>query len=113
MRKNTALTPTSRKTMADDMKALLDLVSRNPTQARIVMHMERLLTGWREALDPDAYQDRLDALQDGLAEGIEQMAESAGDVDPASKAETRQAAAAVAAMRTAHQAALAGRLTSA
>ncbi len=113
MRKNTALTPTPRKTMADDMKALLDLISRNPTQARIVVHMERLLTDWRETLDPDAYQDRLDALQDGLAEGIEQMAESAGDVDPASKAETRQAAAAVAAMRTAHQAALAGRLTSA
>jgi len=111
MQKNTALAQTRRKTMADDMKALLDLISRNPTQARIIMHMERLLAGWREALDPDAYQDRLDALQDGLAEGIEQMAESAGDVDPASKAETRQAAAAVEAMRTAHRAALAGRLT--
>ena len=99
---------TARKTLADDMKALMDLVSRNPTPARVTMHMERLLAGWREALDPDAYQERLDALQEGLAEGIEQMAEAAADVDPASKAEARNAAAAVETMRTAHRAAMAG-----
>ncbi len=55
----------------------------------------------------------MDTLQEGLAEGIEQMAESAADVDPASKAETRQAAAAVEAMRTAHRAAITGAITSA
>ena len=98
----------ARKTLADDMKALMDLVSRNPTPARVTMHMERLLAGWREALDPDAYGERLDALQEGLAEGIEQMAEGAADVDPASKAEARNAAAAVETMRTAHRASLAG-----
>ena len=102
---------TARKTLADDMKALLDLISRNPTPARVSMHVERLLAGWRVALDQDAYQDRRDALQDGLAEGIEQMAESAGDVNPASKAETRQAAAAVEAMRTAYHAAKAAEPT--
>ncbi len=99
---------TARKTLADDMRALMDLVSRSPTQARVTMHMERLLTGWREALDPDAYQERLDALQSGLAEGIEQMAEAAADVDPASKAEARNAAAAVETMRTAHRVSMAG-----
>ncbi len=107
---------TVRKTLADDMKALMDLVSRSPTQARVTMHMERLLTGWREALDPDAYQERLDALQSGLAEGvessgspdIEQMTEAAADVDPASKAEARNAAAAVETMRTAHRASMVG-----
>ena len=99
---------TARKTLADDMKALMDLVSRNPTPARVTMHMERLLAGWHEALDPDAYQERLDALQEGLAEGIEQMAEGAADVDPASKAEARNAAAAVETMRTAYRASLAG-----
>ena len=101
---------TVRRTLADDMKALLDLISRNPTPARVTTHVERLLAGWREALAPDAYQDRLDALQEGLAEGIEQMAESAADVNPSAKAETRQAAAAVEAMRTAHRAAKAGAL---
>ncbi len=104
---------TARKTLADDMKALMDLVSRSPTQARVTMHMERLLAGWREALDPDAYQERLDALQSGLAEGIEQMAEAAADVDPASKAEARNAAAAVETMRTAHRVSMAGGMASA
>ena len=99
---------TARKTLADDMKALMDLVSRNPTQARVTMHMERLLAGWREALDSDAYQERLDALQSGLAEGIEQMSEAAADVDPASKAEARNAAAAVETMRTAHRVSMTG-----
>ena len=99
---------TARKTLADDMKALMDLVSRSPTPARVTMHMERLLAGWHEALDPDAYQERLDALQEGLAEGIEQMAEAAADVDPASKAEMRNAAAAVETMRTAYRASMAG-----
>ena len=108
-----ALAQTARKTLADDMKVLLDMISRNPTQARVTMHVERLLAGWQEALEPDAYQSRLDILQEGLAEGIEQMAESAADVDPASKAETRQAAAAVEAMRTAHRAAVAGAITAA
>lgn len=101
---------TVRKTLADDMKALLDLISRSPTQARVIMHMERLLAGWRESLDPDAYQERVDTLQAGLADGIEQMAEAAADVDPASKAEARNAAAAVEAMRTAHRASMAGKM---
>ena len=104
----TDMAQTVRKTLADDMKVLMDLVSRNPTPARVTMHMERLLAGWHEVLDPDAYQERLDALQEGLAEGIEQMAEGAADVDPASKAEARNAAAAVETMRTAHRAAMAG-----
>ncbi len=99
---------TARKTLADDMKALMDLINRSPTQTRVTMHMERLLTGWREALDPDAYQERLDALQSGLAEGIEQMSEAAADADPASKAEARNTAAAVETMRTAHRASMVG-----
>ena len=89
-------------------KVLPDLVSRNPTPARVTMHMERLLAGWREALDPDACQERLNALQDGLAEGIEQMAEGAAAVDPALKAEARNAAAAAETLRMAHRAAMAG-----
>ncbi len=67
-------------------------------------------------MDLDAYQKRLDALQSGLAEGveprgspdIEQMAEAAADVDSASKAEARNAAAAVETMRTAHRVSMAG-----
>ena len=98
----------ARKTLADDMKALMDLVSRNPTPARVTMHVERLLAGWRDALDRDAYGERLDTLRTELADGIEQMVEAAADVDPASKAEARNAAAAVEAMRTAHRASLAG-----
>jgi len=55
-------------------------------------------------------------LQSGLAEGvepksspdIEQMAEAAADVDSASKAEARNAAAAVETMRTAHRVSMAG-----
>ncbi len=43
----------------DGMKGLTDLFSRSPTPARVTMHVERLLAGWREALDPDAYAERL------------------------------------------------------
>ena len=100
----------ARKTLAGDMEALMDLFSRNPTPARVTMHVERLLAGWREALDQDAYGERLDTLRAELADGIEQMAEAAADVDPASKAEARNAAAAVEAMRTAYRASLAGEM---
>lgn len=86
------------------MKGLLDLFGRNPTPARVTMHVERLLAGWREALDPDTYAERLDALREALADGISQTEEGAADVDPASKAEARQAAAVVASMRTAYEA---------
>ena len=48
----------------DGMKGLLDLFSRNPTPARVTMHVERLLAGWRDALDPDAYAERLDTLRE-------------------------------------------------
>jgi hypothetical protein len=91
-------------TSDDGMKGLLDLFSRNPTPARVTMHVERLLAGWREALDPDAYAERLDALRENLVDGIALTEESAADVDPASKTEARQAAAVVASMRTAYQA---------
>ncbi len=97
-------------TSDDGMKGLLDLFSRNPTPARVTMHVERLLAGWREALDPDTYAERLDALRENLVDGIALTEESAADVDPASKAEARQAAAAVASMRTAYQAIEAGGL---
>jgi hypothetical protein len=43
-------------------------------------------------------------LRENLAEGIAQTEEGAADVDPAFKAEARQAAAVVASMRTAYQA---------
>ncbi len=94
----------------DGMKGLLDLFSRSPTPARVTMHVERLLAGWRESLDPDAYAERLDALRENLVDGIALTEEGAADVDPAFKAEARQAAAAVASMRTAHQATEAARL---
>ena len=94
--------------VADGMKVLTDLFSRSPTPARVTLHVERMLAAWREALDPDTYADRLDTLREGLAEGIEQTAEAAADVDPASKAETRQALAALETMRVAHRAAIAG-----
>ena len=68
------------------------------------MHVERLLAGWRDTLDPNAYAERLDALRENLVDGIALTEESAADVDPASKAEARQAAAAVASLRTAQQA---------
>ena len=88
----------------DGMRGLLDLFGRNPTPTRVMMHVERLLAAWREALDPDAYAERLDALRESLLDGIALTEESAADIDPASKAEARQAAAIVAAMRTAYQA---------
>lgn len=88
----------------DGMKGLLDLFSRNPTPVRATTHVERLLAGWREALDPDAYAERLDTLRESLLEGIALTEESAADIDPASKAEARQAAAVVGSMRTAYQA---------
>jgi len=94
----------------DGMKGLLDLFGRTPTPARVTLHVERLLSGWREALDPDSYAERLDALREALAEGISQTEEDAADVDPASKAEARQAAAVVASMRTAYEAVEAGGL---
>ena len=97
----------------DGMKGLLDLFSRNPTPARVTMHVERLLAGWREALAPDAYAERLDTLRESLLEGIALTEESAADIDPASKAEARQAAAVVASMRTAYQATEATGLVSA
>ena len=98
--------PTSGPARPDDgMKGLLDLFGRNPTPARVTMHVERLLAGWREALDPDAYAERLDALRESLTEGIALVEESAADIDPASKAEVRQATAVVASMRIAYQAA--------
>jgi len=87
----------------DGMKSLLDLLGRDPKPARVTLHVERLLAGWREALDPDSYAERLDALRDSLVEGIALTEEAAADVDPASKAEARQAAAVVASMRTAYQ----------
>ena len=71
----------------DDMKDLLDLFSRNPTPVRVTMHVERL-----------------DTLRESLLEGIALTEKSAADIDPASKAEARQAAAVVASMRTAYQA---------
>lgn len=88
----------------DGMKGLTDLFSRDPKPARVTLHIERLLAGWRETLDPDSYAERLDALQGSLLEGIALTEESAGDIDPASKAETRQAFAMVASMQTAYQA---------
>ena len=88
----------------DGIKGLLDLFGRNPTPARVTMHVERLLAGWREALDPNTYAEWLDALREGLLDVIAQTEESAADIDLASKAEARQAAAVVAAMRTAYQA---------
>lgn len=86
--------------LAADMRVLLDLVSRAPTAARVTAQVERMLGGWRDGLDPDAYAERCDTLLEGLTEAIEQMAEAAGDVDPASKAEARTAAAALETMRT-------------
>ena len=90
----------------DGMKGLLDLFSRSPTPARMTLHVERLLAGWREALDLDldGYAERLDALREGLLEGIALTEESAADIDPASKAETRQAATVLASMRVAYEA---------
>ena len=88
----------------DGMKGLLDLFGRNPTPARVTAHVERLRAGWREALDPDTYAERLDTLREGLLDGIALTEEGAADIDPASKAETRQAAAVIASMRTAYQA---------
>ena len=88
----------------DGMRGLLDLFGRNPTPARVAAHVERLLVGWRETLEPNAYTERLDTLRAGLLDGIALTEEAAADIDPASKAETRQAAAVVAAMRTAYQA---------
>ncbi len=88
----------------DGMKGLLDLFSRNPTLVRVTLHVERLLADWREGLDPGTYAERLDALREGLLEGIALTEESAADIDPASKAETRQAAAVLASMRTAYEA---------
>ena len=95
----------------DGMKGLLDLFSRNPTPARVTMHVERLLAGWREALDSDAYAERLDALREGLLEGIALTEESAADIDPASKAEARQAGAVLASMRMAYEATEVAELT--
>ena len=92
-------------TLADDMKALLDLLGRAPTPARVESHMDRLLKGWHAGLDPDTYEERLATLRESLAEGIEQTAEAAADVDPASKAEARAAHAAVESMRIALRAA--------
>ena len=97
----------------DGMKDLLDLFSRNPTPARVAMHVERLMAGWRDTLDPDSYAERVDTLRENLLEGIALTEESAGDIDPASKAETRQAAAVVASMRTALDVAEAAGLVSA
>ncbi len=88
----------------DGMKGLLDLFSRNPTPARVTLHVERLLAGWREVLGPDTYVEQLDTLREGLLDGIALTEEGAADIDPASKAEARQATAVVAAMRTAYQA---------
>ena len=87
----------------DGMKGLLDLFSRSPTPVRVTTHVERLV-GWREALDPGACAERLDTLRESLLEGVALTEESAADTDPASKAETRQAAAVTASMRTAYQA---------
>ena len=87
---------------------MLDLFGRGPTPVRVSLYVERLLSGWREALDPDSYAERLDVLREALAEGISQTEEAAADVDPASKAEARQAAAVVASMRTAYEAMQAG-----
>ena len=101
----TSRKPSSGSARPDEgMKGLLDLFSRNPTPARLTMHVERLLAGWREALDPDAYAERLDTLRESLTDGIALTEESAADIDPASKAEARQAAAVVASMRIAYQA---------
>lgn len=97
----------------DGMKGLLDLFGRSPTPARVTQHVERLLAGWREALDPDAYSERLDTLREGLLEGIVLAEESAADIDPASKAETRQAAAVLASMRLAYEATTNAELVSA
>ena len=91
-------------TSDDGMKGQLDMFSRNPTPARVTMHVERLLAGWRDALDPDAYAERLDTLRESPVDGIALTEEGAANVDPPSKAEARQAAAAVASMRTAQQA---------
>ena len=86
--------------LADDMRRLLELVSRGPTAARASAHVEDMMAGWRERLDLDAYATRVETLLESLAEGIEQMVEDAADIDPASKAETRKAEAAVETMRT-------------
>ena len=61
----------------DGMKGLLDLFGRNPTPARVALHVGNLLAGWREALDPDSYAERLDTLRESLGEGIALTQESA------------------------------------
>ena len=55
----------------------------------------------------------LDTLRESLLQGIALTEESAADIDPASKAEARQAAAVVGSMRTAYQATEAAGLVSA
>ena len=52
------------------MKGLLDLFSRNPTPVRVTTYVERLLVGQREALDLDAYAERLETLRESLLGGI-------------------------------------------
>ena len=44
------------------MKGLPDLFSRDPTPVRVTTHVERLLVGQREALDLNAYAERLETL---------------------------------------------------
>ena len=84
------MVPTPRKPNAspaatgDGMKGLLGLLGRDPKPARVILHIERLLAGWREALDPDSYAERLDTLRESLVEGIALTEEGAGDIDPAS-----------------------------
>ena len=102
---STARKPGTGPTASDDgMKGLLNLFVRDPKPMRVTLHVERLLAGWRDALDPDSYMERLETLRESLMEGIALTEEAAADVDPAFKAEARQASAVVASMRTAYQA---------
>ena len=86
------------------MKGLLDLFSRSPTPVHVTLHVERLLAGWREALDAVACAERRDALREGLPESIALTEESAAEIDPASKSDMRQAAAVLTSMRIAYEA---------
>jgi len=83
------------------MKALQDLFTRNPSVARVEQHVERMVANWRDTLEEDAFTARVGELREGLLDGIEQTAEAAGDVEPAAKAEARNAAALLATMRVA------------
>lgn len=74
------------ETVDQALKRLAEMISRGGSALRMERLAAEMISRWTGLLDADAMRERLDAIRDQLAEGVEAAEESAGEIDTDSKA---------------------------